>query len=121
MIKNVFFYALLMFSSFVNANEYDKLHNGIYTWGPEVHSFKPCGSNTGYWVSFDWAGIAMQSYYKANKTKPYQAMYIEFRGHLLNEKVDGFASDYAGLMRISEVHRYSFIIPSECIKPNIST
>ena len=41
-------------------------------------------------------------------------MYIEFHGHLLNEKVDGFALNYDGLIRISEVREYSFAIPAAC-------
>ena len=41
-------------------------------------------------------------------------MYIEFRGQTLNEKVDGFALDYSGLIRISEVFQYTFNIPESC-------
>ncbi|WOH38325.1 hypothetical protein RI844_03570 [Thalassotalea fonticola] len=114
MIKFIpFFYLTIVFTNNALANT-EQVYKGIYTWGPEVHSFKPCDSTTDYWVSFDWAGIEMQRYYKANKTNPYQAMYIEFRGQILNEKVDGFANDYAGLIRISEVNRYSFELPSKC-------
>jgi len=44
--------------------------------------------------------------YHKNKTgKPYQATYIEFREHMLNEEVDGFAANYDGLMRMSELQK----------------
>jgi len=89
-------------------------YTGSYAWGPEVHSFKPCDSGDNYWVSFDWAGISMRQFYEKNQSRPYQPMYIEFRGQVLQEKVDGFASDYAGLIRISEVFNYSFSLPEHC-------
>ena len=41
-------------------------------------------------------------------------MYVEFRGQVLNETVDGFAKQYDGLIRISEVKKYSFEIPVQC-------
>lgn len=109
----VFFY-LLLFGATTAGAANEQIYKGFYTWGPEVHSFKPCSKNIEYWVSFDWAGIAMHKFYKANKTTPYQVMYIEFRGQVLNEKVDGFARDYSGLIRISEINKYSFDIPSDC-------
>ena len=90
------------------------MYKGIYVWGPEVHSFTPCEKNHNYWVSFDWAGFEMQEHYKSSKKEPYRPMYIEFRGQTLNEKVDGFALDYSGLIRISEVFQYTFNIPESC-------
>lgn len=94
--------------------ELDQIYVGKYTWGAEVHSFKPCNSQQSYWVSYNWAGMEMNTFYKMNSTASYQPMYIKFRGHLLNEKVDGFALDYDGLIRISEVQEYSFDIPVSC-------
>jgi hypothetical protein len=41
-------------------------------------------------------------------------MYIEFRGHILDEKVDGFAANYDGLIHVSEVCEYSFGVSSGC-------
>ena len=98
----------------VCAVESDRIFEGKYTWGHEVHSFTPCGSDVSYWVSFDWAGQAMQDFYKRNFKTPYQTMYLKFRGHLLDEKVDGFAEQYDGLIRISEVKGYSFEQPINC-------
>lgn len=92
----------------------DQIYIGKYYWGAEVNSFTPCNTKTSYWVSYNWAGIEMNNFYKKNSKAPYQPMYIKFRGHLLNEKVDGFATDYDGLMRISEVQEFSFDIPTTC-------
>ncbi|WNC70274.1 hypothetical protein RI845_09065 [Thalassotalea nanhaiensis] len=92
----------------------EQVHRGVYTWGPEVRSFKPCDQENAYWVSYDFAGQAMQRYYKKMQTTPYQPMYIEFRGMLLDEELAGFANDYSGLFRISEVYNFTFEVPDEC-------
>lgn len=95
-------------------SQHEKNYTGLYAYGPEVHSFKPCTVKKYYWVSFDWAGIEMHEYYKNFKKEPYQVMYVEFRGQILNEVIDGFALESAGLIRISEVTQYSFEVPAEC-------
>jgi len=92
----------------------DRIYRGTYSYGHEVRSFKPCNEIEDYWVSFDWAGLAMQRFYEHNHKAPYQPLYIEFRGQVLNEAVDGFAEQSSGLMRISEVFSYTFEVPAGC-------
>ena len=89
--------------------ELDQTYEGVYAFGAEVNTFTTCDKKQSY-----WAGLEMQSFYKQNSTKPYQPMYIKFKGHLLNEKVDGFALNYDGLIRISAVQEYSFEVPAKC-------
>jgi len=90
------------------AADYDTIYKAKYSWGHEVNSVTLCNSKVTYWANFNWAGQEMLAFYKRHKKQPYQSLYITFRGHLLDEVVDGFAADYAGLMRISEVLDYSF-------------
>lgn len=92
----------------------EKTYKGTYSYGHEVHSFKPCNEKKDYWVSFNWAGMEMHEFYKRSGKKPYQPMYIEFRGQVLNEAVDGFAEQSSGLIRISEVFSYTFQVPATC-------
>ena len=113
-MKNIIILISLMFSTVACAHDIDKTYIGKYTWGLEVESFTPCNSDISYWVSYNWAGSDMHKFYKENNKEPYQSLYIEFRGHLLNEKVDGFAVDYDGLIHISEVKQYSFELPKSC-------
>jgi hypothetical protein len=105
---------IVLFPFFSIAAEHETIYKGTYTWGPEVHSFKPCNDKNDYWVSFDWAGIEMHEFYK-KKARSYQLMYIEFRGQILDEVVDGFADQYAGLIRVSEVKKYTFDLPNQCV------
>ncbi len=113
-MKQFIIISLTCFSFIVSASNHEKLYSGTYFWGSEVHSFKSCNKNEVYWVSFDWAGNKMHEFYKKHSTKPYQAMYIEFRGQELNEVLDGFAIDYSGLLRISEVKKFTFDVPKQC-------
>ncbi len=92
----------------------EKTYKGTYSYGHEVRSFKPCNEKEDYWVSFDWAGMEMQDFYEDSGKRPYQPLYIEFRGQILNETVDGFAEQSSGLIRISEVLSYTFEVPSGC-------
>lgn len=112
-MKQIILLAILTLVGCSNPND-EKIYLGKYYWGPEVHSFQLCNSQTSYWVSFDWAGIEMNEYYQQKRKVPYQPMYLEFRGHLHHEVVDGFAEDYDGIIHISEVKNYSFMIPDSC-------
>ncbi len=113
-MKCYFIALFVLLSPTVNAVDFDSIFEGKYIWGHEVHSFTPCGSDVSYWVSFNWAGQVMQDFYENNVKAPYQPMYLKFRGHLLDEKMDGFAEQYDGLIRISEVKGYSFEQPIDC-------
>ena len=41
-------------------------------------------------------------------------MYIEFSGPIRNRVVDGFAGQYSALIRIDEIHEYTFEIQEAC-------
>ena len=107
--------SLLCETAEVNAVQTDEMiYRGYYVWGAEVHTFSPCASDKTYWVSFDWAGRAMNDYYKSHVSQPYEPMFIVFRGRLLDEQVDGFALEYDGLIRISDVKSFGFYKGDPC-------
>jgi hypothetical protein len=93
----------------------DRIFTGRFVWGAEVITFQACHSNKVYWVSASsWIQGPLLDFYKNNVTKPYQPVYIQFRGQILDEKVDGFAAYYDGLMRISEIKKTVLQIPEHC-------
>jgi hypothetical protein len=94
----------------------DRNYRGIYTGGHEVNTFQPCGSEETYWVSASsWILSPLKEYVESSKSQPYQPVYLEFRGRLLNENVDGFAENYDGLIRISEINAKRIDMPAGCI------
>lgn len=95
--------------------EDDQQYSGIYVWGHEVHEFTPCNQDQTFWVSASaWVVGDLLEHYKADHAEPYQPLYLRFRGGILDEEVDGFASEYDGLIRISEVLEWSATIPTDC-------
>ena len=108
--------SILAFSA-VKANGCDMVFKGLYTWGAEVNVFQPCGSTDVFWVSASsWVQRPLIDYLKKSIAAPYQSIYIEFRGALLDEVRDGFAEQYDGLIRVSEITHKSRDIPVECSK-----
>lgn len=102
-------------SATVASAEYDQTYKGLFVWGPEVHTFRPCGQKAAYWVSASsWVIGPAIDYYRLQYSKPYAPIYIEFRGHLLDEILDGFAKDYSGLIRVSQVLLLDENVPRGC-------
>ena len=99
----------------VNTCECDQQFSGAYVWGHEVHTFQPCDQDEVYWVSASrWVIGDLFEHYESSPGQPYQPLLITFRGHILDEEVDGFASEYKGLIRISEILDWSTTVPSAC-------
>ena len=105
---------LLLIALPVSAAECDQVWRGMYVYGAEVETFQPCGSEKAYWVSYAWAGIPLKAFHQDNTDQPYEAIYLEFRGQLLDEKVDGFAENYDGLIRVSEILDLQSNVPDDC-------
>lgn len=98
-----------------NLLAHDEEYRGILYWGHEVRDFSPCDSEKVYAVSgSSWVLGPLYDDMVNKKSSPYQTVYIIFRGHLLDEILDGFASKLDGLIRISKIRSYTFTIPSEC-------
>ncbi|MEL7312391.1 MAG: hypothetical protein AAFN07_12815 [Pseudomonadota bacterium] len=85
-----------------------------YVYGVEVDALHPCGESEPSWASYNWEGAELLSFYKSETTRPYQPIYIEFRGAYLAEEMDGFASSYAGLLHILEIEKMSLEVPEAC-------
>lgn len=103
--------------SAVKANDCTREFSGLYTWGAEVNVFQPCGSNDVFWVSASsWVMRPLIDYVESATSSPYQSIYIEFSGNVLNEVRAGFAEQYDGLIRVSEINHKSSQIPAGCSK-----
>jgi hypothetical protein len=93
----------------------DLAFHGHYTWGHEVRSFQPCGSDQVYWVKTSpEIQKELFEYHQANTNEPYEAVYIESEGEILNDERTGFARDYDGLIRIKTILKTT---GTSCTKP----
>ncbi|WNC70610.1 hypothetical protein RGQ13_10740 [Thalassotalea psychrophila] len=114
MHKHILISALLLLSSVGNSTESDELYQGIFTWGPEVHSFKTCVDNADYWILVNPEVLKLKEFYHANQQQPYQGLYIEFKGEEQPKSQQGFAADYSSQITINEVLSYTFELPPIC-------
>jgi hypothetical protein len=114
-MKTILLIGMLLQPVMTTAATCDRTYTGLYRWGAEVNTFQPCGSDTTYWVSASaWILGPLKAYLQQHTGRPYQPVYIEMRGHLLDEETGGFASQYDGLVRISEIISKDTKIPAGC-------
>lgn len=80
------------------------LAKGSYIFGSEVSSFQPCGEELELWVIGEQQLITdLQNDYMELVNKPYEQVFVSFRGHSLEKAKDGFAADYDGQFKVIDV------------------
>ena len=91
---------------------------GHYTWGHEVNTFRPCGSNQTFWVTGDRAVLQplrdRSAAASQARGKPYQPIYVEAYGVAEGKATDGFAADYDGTYRFTAARVVDNASPSDC-------
>jgi uncharacterized lipoprotein NlpE involved in copper resistance len=94
----------------------DTEFSGAYVWGHDVHVFSPCDSDDTYSVMATPATIEqLIKHYKLKSTKAYQALFVQFRGHLVfDEALLVDTDDYDGIVRIDEVLEWNAVLPTHC-------
>ena len=93
-------------------------YKGLYYWGHEVNTFQPCGKRIEYWVSANFElQSRLQRFSESETSEPYQPVYVEIDGHLLNEPLVGFAEGYSGLLRVAKVVNQTAEVPKACLWP----
>ena len=90
----------------------------LYYWGAEVNAICPCSSQQCFWVRGDDGIVgSLRSFVQRNIETPYQPVYIEYQGRLLDETPVGFAANYDGLLEVTRVFSLSASIPADCPRP----
>ena len=94
----------------------DQKYAGLYVHGHEVDTFRACGDSMVYWVSHGWGSISaeLRAFHEESTSEPYQEIYIEFVGHPHDERSDGFAGDYDGILHISQMLTQNASVPKNC-------
>jgi hypothetical protein len=93
----------------------DPTRAGSYVWGAEVNSFKPCGSDSVFWVlAPPDLLMRLRTAHDSLTTRPYERIYIRVKGHRSSEKTDGFAGETSGYFQITDILEIRRLIPGEC-------
>ena len=74
---------------------------GSYIYGHEVNSFKPCGTTAELWVVGEQNIMTkLENDYMRLTNKPYEEVFVSFKGKKLPKASDGFADDYLGQFQV---------------------
>ena len=77
---------------------------GSYIYGNEVNSFQPCGTTAELWVVGEQSIMTkLENDYMSLINKPYQQVFVSFKGKKLPKASDGFAADYSGQFKVTGV------------------
>ena len=95
------------------SNEASALLRGIYVYGASQNAFRPCGSDSRYWVEGRNAAVSkLQQDYLDVATAPLQLLYVTLRGEL-----DGSAKtsyELEGVLRLQQVVDVRVPLDSDC-------
>ena len=93
----------------------DPTRAGSYAWGAEVNSFKPCGSDSVFWVLAPPDLLTrLRTAHDSLTTRPYERIYIRVKGHKSSQKTDGFAQETSGYFQITGILEIRRLVPGEC-------
>ncbi|GAB2701244.1 hypothetical protein GCM10027037_27980 [Mucilaginibacter koreensis] len=90
-----------------------KVYKGLYSFGPEVKSFKDCETGHEYWVT-DKSNKLELEYANMNFEKPYEPVYVEVQGDKEASGKEGIGSEYDSTLVVRRLVKITKEIPQEC-------
>ncbi len=96
------------------ANEKTKpvVYRGVYSFGPEVKSFKDCDNGREFWVTDSSKELALK-YSQLNFEKPYEPVYVEVEGTKLHSDKEGLGSEYDSTLVVKKLVKITKEIPQD--------
>jgi copper homeostasis protein (lipoprotein) len=88
------------------------IYKGLYSFGPELKTFKPCDDSPEYWVTDSSARLELQ-YSEMNFEKPYEPVYIEVEGKTIPSAADGAGAEFDSTLVVKKVLKITKEIPEE--------
>ena|SRR5438093_1390727 len=88
---------------------------GSYVWGDEVNEFRPCGSDSVFWVLAKPELITrLRLAHDSMTTRPYEKIYVSIQGHRSSKPADGFAEQTNGYFEITAILEMRPLRKGEC-------
>ncbi len=105
---------MVVFAFSCNNNSPKKTHftvyKGVYSFGPEVKSFKDCDNGTEFWVTDSSEQLELQ-YSQLKFENPYEPVYIEVEGIKVRSNKDGLGSEYDSTLIVKKLIKITKEIP----------
>src|SRR5262249_43373084 len=86
-----------------------QIYDGIYTWGPEVETFSPCGTGEKQWwvLTSEDLWIKLRDAHQDLAGDTYEGIFVEVMGYYAGpateERGGPFSIQYEGLFQITKV------------------
>ncbi len=91
------------------------VYRGVYSFGPEVKSFKDCDSGREFWVTDSSKQLEL-SYAQLNFEKPYEPVYVEVEGVKVHSGKEGLGSEYDSTLVVKKLIKITKVIPQDMCK-----
>jgi len=102
-----------------NGNRGDKenhiIYKGVYSFGPEVKSFKDCDNGREFWVTDSSKELELK-YSQLNFEKPYEPVYVEVEGVKIHSGKEGLGSEYDSTLVVKKLIKITKEIPADMCK-----
>jgi copper homeostasis protein (lipoprotein) len=91
---------------------HQQVFKGLYSYGPEIKSFKNCDDTHEYWVTDSSAQLELQ-YSQMNFEKPYEPVYVEVEGRIVHSGSEGMGSEFDSTLVVKKVIKITREIPQD--------
>ena len=88
------------------------IYKGVYSFGPEIKSFKDCDNDKEFWVIDKSAQLELK-YSQLNFEKPYEPVYVEVEGDKVLSGKDGMGSEYDSTLVVKKLIKITKEIPQD--------
>lgn len=86
------------------------VYKGVYSFGPEVKSFKDCETGSEFWVTDSCKQLELK-YSQLSFEKPYVPVYVEVEGEKIRSGKDGMGSEYDSTLVVTRLVKITKEIP----------
>ena len=88
---------------------------GSSVWGDEVNEFRPCGSDSVFWVLARPALIArLRLAHDSMTTQPFEKIFVRVKGQRSSKPTDGFAAQTNGYFEVTGILETRPLRKGEC-------
>jgi len=86
------------------------VYKGVYSFGPEVKSFKDCETGSEFWVTDSCKQLELK-YSQLSFEKPYVPVYVEVEGEKTRSGKEGMGSEYDSTLVVTKLVKITKEIP----------
>jgi copper homeostasis protein (lipoprotein) len=88
------------------------VYKGVYSFGPEVKSFKDCDNGEEFWVTDSSKQLELK-YSQLNFEKPYVPVYVEVEGMKIHSDKEGLGSEFDSTLVVKKLVKITKEIPQD--------